>query len=798
MLKNNFKIAWRNLLNNKVFSAINIFGLAVGLACCILMFLFIQHELSYDKFHVNSKNLYRVTSVAEGAIGKTDLAVTPSAWVPLMKKDYPEIKNYVRLLKDEKSIVGEAGKEHAVVNNLLFADSTFFDVFSFKLLKGNPANALGQPNTIVLTEEAAKKYFGNEDPVGKTLEATTAFAPTFNLQVTGVVSKPPTNSHLKFDALISMSTLGDISNLWAYHMYHTYIVLADKASETSLETKLKSFSDKYITNNPNADGKQEIHLQPITDIHLHSQMAGELEENGDIKYVYVFSGIALFVLLIASLNFMNLSTVRSLSRAKEVGLRKVVGAERQQLIKQFLGESVLVSFLALILSIIIVFFTIPVFNQLSGRTVQINPVANYNYILLLILLTGFVGILSGIYPASVLSSFKPVEVLKGSFQKSIKGNALRKVLVTLQFVISIGLIASTILVYRQMQFVQNKKLGFDKEKVIVVTIQKNGDPKKIEGLKASLMNLPGVISASAASTIPSTKIPVNLIHDESSATNENRSMQMLFVDHDFVKTMEMKLIAGRNFSKSFSTDESEGFIVNNEAVKQAGWKTAKDAIGKSFQWVMPDQVLKTGKIIGVVEDFHITPLKSTVQPLVMHILPRRFQYLYVRLNADNALSKIEKTFKGFNHDQPFEYTFLDDTINAMYASEKKLGKIFAYFSGLAILIACMGILGLSIYSTQQRIKEIGIRKVLGATPVNIVKELSKEFIKPVFIAAIIASPVAWYAMNKWLQEFAYRIDLSVGVFVLAGVVALLIALVTVSFQAIKAAFANPVDTLRTE
>ncbi|HLL42528.1 MAG TPA: FtsX-like permease family protein, partial [Segetibacter sp.] len=382
--------------------------------------------------------------------------------------------------------------------------------------------------------------------------------------------------------------------------------------------------------------------------------------------------------------------------------------------------------------------------------------------------------------------------------KSIKGNALRKVLVTLQFVISIGLIASTILVYRQMQFVQNKKLGFDKEKVIVVTIQKNGDPKKIEGLRASLMNLPGVISASAASTIPSTKIPVNLIHDESSATNENRSMQMLFVDHDFVKTMEMKLIAGRNFSKSFSTDESEGFIVNNEAVKQAGWKTAKDAIGKSFQWVMPDQVLKTGKIIGVVEDFHITPLKSTVQPLVMHILPRRFQYLYVRLNADNALSKIEKTFKGFNHDQPFEYTFLDDTINAMYASEKKLGKIFAYFSGLAILIACMGILGLSIYSTQQRIKEIGIRKVLGATPVSIVKELSKEFIKPVFIAAIIASPVAWYAMNKWLQEFAYRIDLSVGVFVLAGVVALLIALVTVSFQAIKAAFANPVDTLRTE
>ncbi|MBD0333795.1 MAG: FtsX-like permease family protein, partial [Chitinophagaceae bacterium] len=502
-------------------------------------------------------------------------------------------------------------------------------------------------------------------------------------------------------------------------------------------------------------------------------MAGELEANGDVKYIYIFSGVAVFVLMIACLNFMNLSTVRALKRAKEVGLRKVVGAERKQLIKQFLAESLLVSLFALILSVVIVVLILPVFNQLAGRTLHLDFIANYKYAGIIILLTGFVGIISGFYPATVLSSFKPVEVLRGTFQKSIKGNSLRKVLVTFQFIISIALIASTILIYKQMQFVQNKKLGFAKEKVIVVTVEKNADVKKLEAFKGSLMNTPGVISAAAASTIPSTNIPVNLIHDESSGLNQNRSMQMLFVDYDFVKTMQMKLIAGRDFSKSFSTDESEGFIVNNEAVKQAGWKTAKDAIGKSFQWVMPDQVLKTGKIIGVVEDFHITPLKSTVQPLVMHILPRRFQYLYVRLNSDNALVKIERTFKGFNPDQPFEYTFLDDTINAMYASEKKLGKIFAYFSGLAILIACMGILGLSIYSTQQRIKEIGIRKVLGATPVNIVKELSKEFIKPVFIAAIIASPVAWYAMNKWLQEFAYRINVSVGVFVLAGVVALL-------------------------
>ncbi|HKG69279.1 MAG TPA: ABC transporter permease [Segetibacter sp.] len=798
MLKNNFKIAWRNLLNNKVFSAINIFGLAVGLACCILMFLFIQHELSYDKFHSNSKNLYRVTSVAEGAIGKTDLAVTPSPWAPLMKKDYPEIKEFVRLLKDEKILIGERGKEHSFEKQVLFVDSTFFGVFSFKLLKGNPSNVLTQPNTIVLTSDAAKKHFGNVDPIGKTLEVSTAFTSTISVQVTGVVDQPPANSHFKFDALVSLSSLGDISSMWSYHMYHTYVVLANGASKNSLETKFKDFSEKYINHNTNADGKQEIHLQPITDIHLHSQMAGELEANGDVKYVYIFSGVAVFVLMIACLNFMNLSTVRALKRAKEVGLRKVVGAERKQLIKQFLAESLLVSLFALILSVVIVVLILPVFNQLAGRTLHLDFIANYKYAGIIILLTGFVGIISGFYPATVLSSFKPVEVLRGTFQKSIKGNSLRKVLVTFQFIISIALTASTILVYKQMQFVQNKKLGFAKEKVIVVTVEKNADVKKLEAFKGSLMNTPGVISAAAASTIPSTNIPVNLIHDESSGLNQNRSMQMLFVDYDFVKTMQMKLIAGRDFSKSFSTDESEGFIVNNEAVKQAGWKTAKDAIGKSFQWVMPDQVLKTGKIIGVVEDFHITPLKSSVQPLVMHILPRRFQYLYVRLNTEKALSAIENKYKKFNQGHPFDYTFLDDTIKAMYASEKNLGKIFAYFSGLAILIACMGILGLSIYSTQQRIKEIGIRKVLGATPVNIVKELSKEFIKPVFIAAIIASPVAWYAMNKWLQEFAYRINVTAGVFVLAGVVALLIALVTVSFHAIKAAFTNPVNTLRTE
>jgi putative ABC transport system permease protein len=349
-----------------------------------------------------------------------------------------------------------------------------------------------------------------------------------------------------------------------------------------------------------------------------------------------------------------------------------------------------------------------------------------------------------------------------------------------------------------LQFVQNKKLGFDKEKVVVVTIQRNADVKKLETFKTSLMNTPGVLNVAAASTIPSTKIPVNLVHEEDAAINKNRSMQMLFVDHDFVKTMQMNLLAGRDFSKSYSTDDAEGFIINNEAVKQLAWQTPKNAVGKSFQWVMPDTVLKNGKIIGVVEDFNITPLKSSVQPLVMHILPRRYQYLYVRVNSEKALGSIEKSFKEFNPEQPFEYSFLDDTINAMYTSEKKLGKIFGYFSALAILIASMGILGLSIYAAQQRIKEIGIRKVLGATTLSIVSELSKEFLKPVLVAALIASPITWWAMNKWLEDFAYRTDISIWVFLIAGIAAIVISLITVSFQAIKAALSNPVKSLRTE
>ena len=800
MIKNYFKTAWRNLWRNKFFSAINILGLSIGLACCILMFLFIQHELSFDKFNVNAKNIYRITSIFVDEKDKKELAVTPAPWAPLMKKDYPEIQEFVRLLKSEKAIIGRPGEQHFYEKDILFGDSTFFNVFTVDLERGDVKKALERPNSIILTNEAAQKYFGDADPIGKTLEIN-SFGRAISAEVTAIAKKISDASHFQFSSLISLQTLGDMSNMWSYHMMHSYLLLNNNVSARDLERKFAGFTDKYIVNNPQADGRQDIFLQPLTDIHLRSNLVGEIGANSDMIYVYVFAGVALFILLIGCFNFTNLSTARSLSRAKEVGLRKVVGASKDQLLRQFLGETAFFAVISLVFAVIIAFLILPVFNQLSDRQLNINFRQNYPLILMLVLLVLLVGLLAGLYPAAILSSFRPAEVLKGKLFKHVKGVSFRKVLVTLQFVVSIVLIASTILITQQLKFLQNKKLGFDKENVVVLTLPRNSDSSKLETFKASLTGNPGILSVAASSSIPDAIIPVNMVNDGSTDLSKAQSMQMLFTDLEFVSTMKMKIVAGRNFSKDHPADREGGFILNEEAVKKMGWGSAEDAIGKNFQWVVPDAVIKSGRVTGVVQDFHITPLRSAVQPLVMHIYPLRFQYLYVRFNqakAENIITSIEKTFNEFYAKQSFEYSFLDDTLAMMYRSERKLGVIFSYFSFLAILIACLGVLGLSLYSIKQRIKEVGIRKVIGASVTRITILLIKEFVQPIFIAIIIALPIVWYGMNKWLEDFAYRIDISWWIFLVAGVVALLIAMLTVSFQAIKAAIANPVKSLRTE
>jgi len=800
MIKNYFKTAWRNLWRNKVFSAINILGLSIGLACCILMFLFIQHELSYDKFNANANKIYRLTSEAEGPNGKTNLAVTPAPWGPLMKKDFAEIKNYTRLLKAEKTDVGQPGLQHFYETDLLYADSTFLDVFSVELEKGNAKKALEQPNSIILTAETAKKYFGDEDPIGKTLEVN-SFVGRATVQVTAIAKKLPSNSHFKFNTLVSLQTLGDLSNFWAYHMFQTYLLLNDQSSAGSLEKKFPSFVNQYIINNPQADGNQDIHLQPLTSIHLHSNMVGEIGINGDITYIYVFAGVAIFISLIACFNFTNLSTARSLTRAKEVGLRKVVGADKKQLLGQFLGETTFFAFVSLALAIVTVFLVLPLFNQLAERQLVVDFSKNYSLIIVLILLVVGVGLLAGLYPAAVLSAFRPVEVLKGKFVKGSKGVSFRKLLVTLQFVVSITLIASTILVNRQLHFLQTKKLGFDKQNVLVLSLPKDLDSTRLASYKASLLGERSILSVAGSQVVPGVNIPVNQVNDGNIDLSKAYSMQMFSIDEDFVPTMKMKLLAGRNFAADHPTDKTEGFILNEEAVKKMGWGDATHSIGKTIQWIKPDAVLKKGKVLGVVKNFNISPLKSLVQPLVMHYSALRLQYLYVRFNQSDVArltATVQRKFTEFYPKQSFEYSFLDDDLNALYSSEKRLGTIFSHFSLLAVLIACLGVLGLSLYSIQQRTREIGIRKVLGADVLSITAGLVKEFVKPVVMAAIVSTPIAWYMIHKWLEVFAYRTNISWWVFIIAGALALLIAVLTISVQSIRAAVANPVKSLRTE
>jgi putative ABC transport system permease protein len=455
MLKNYFKIAWRNLWKHKIFSAISILGLSAGLACCILIFLFIQNELSYDKFNVQANNIYRITSITPGMNGASGLAVTPAPWATLMKKDFPEIKEYTKLLKDDKVVIGEPGQQHFYETGMLYADSTFFNVFSVSLVQGDINHALKKPNSIILTGETARKYFGNANPIGKTLEIN-SFGRIFNMEVTAIAKEIPSTSHFKFNCLASLKVFGDMSGTWAFHMFQSYVLLNGNASAASLEKKFPAFNDKYIAHNPNADGTQEIHLQPLTDIHLRSHFIGEIDANGDITYVYVFAGVAMFILLIACFNFTNLTTARSLVRAKEVGLRKVVGANNKQLLLQFLSETVLFALIAVVIAIALAYLMLPLFNQLSGRMLNIDFSKNYFLILLLVALVVGVGLMAGLYPAVVLSAFKPVEVLKGKFGKGSKGISIRKILVTLQFVVSIALIASSILVRNQLSFLQNK------------------------------------------------------------------------------------------------------------------------------------------------------------------------------------------------------------------------------------------------------------------------------------------------------------------------------------------------------
>ncbi|MBC8153053.1 MAG: ABC transporter permease [Bacteroidetes bacterium] len=813
MLRNYLKIAWRNLRKQRGLSFINISGLAVGLACCLLITLYVLDELSYDRYNTKADRIYRIHTDVKFGGNDRQSAVSADPVGPTLKQDYPQVEQFVRLHQRGTWLVKRAGGAGLPATNSLreenitFADSTLFDVFTLPLIAGDSKTALTSPNTVVISESAAKRHFGKQDPMGQTL----TFNNDQNFKVTGVIRDMPVNSHFRSDFFPTMLSDGYQWGQWLSSNHHTYIVLREGTDHRQFEKNFDAVIEKYVGPQAmqfigitmaqfrQAGNRFKFSLMPLTDIHLYSKQIHELAPNGDIQYVYVFSVVALFILLIAGINFMNLATARSANRAKEVGVRKVLGSERQQLIGQFMTESVLMTVLAMVLALVIVAVSIPFFNGLTAKELSIQHLFSPYWLLVLVLLPIAVGLLAGSYPAFFLSSFKPISVLKGRINVSFKGAGLRSGLVVFQFMMSVVLIVGTIIVYRQVTYIQNKNLGFRRDQVLTVNdVYAIG--KQAETFKQEVLRLPGVVSGSISGYLPTPSNRNNSGFFPEGEIDQTKAVNMQYwgVDHDYIKTFGMQLTQGRDFSRSFGSDSS-GIILNEAAAKLWG---DKNIIGKRIM-EFADPKAKNNKVytvIGVVKNFHFESLRQNIGALAM-VLAANSGAASFRLSTTNlptVVSQIETKWNQVAPGQPFSYAFLEDSFDAMYRAEQRIGTIALTFTALAILIACLGLFGLSAFMAEQRTKEIGVRKVLGASVSSIVALLSKDFLKLVLIAIVIASPLAWYAMNRWLQDFAYKITIEWWMFAGAGVLAVGIALLTVSFQSVKAALMNPVQSLRSE
>jgi putative ABC transport system permease protein len=808
MFKNYFKTAWRNLNMNKFISFINLFGLTVGLSCCLLIAIYILNELSYDRYNKNADNIYRIERTflnAETGALSLELGAVAPPFAPLLQNDFKDIKEVTSILPAGTSAI-KYGENIFNQDNVFFADENLFNVFDFKITKGNPAVALRDPFSAMLTEETAKKYFGNDNPMNKIIRLNNQY----DFKVTGIYKALPANSHWHPDVMISFNTLKDSAiygenNLmtnWGNNSFYTYLLLPEHFNPKKLETQFPAFQNRHIP----AEGKFKasdysiLSLRKLTAIHLYSHTDEELEINGDIKRVYIFSAIALFILLIACINYMNLSSARSVLRAKEIGVRKTAGARKGELVAQFLCESVFIAWLAATLAFVLTIVALPWLNQLSGQQLSVHSLGQWEVLIAILLLPFLVGILSGIYPALYLSSFQPIKVLKGVIIKGGGNISFRKALVIFQFSISIILIIATVIVFQQLNYIQNKSLGFDRGHVITLR-NNNGLDHSFQSFKHELLSNSNIKEVSRSSRIPTGR----LLDSQGSQLNRGDSLapskadiKYVVADENFIPTYGIKIVAGRNFFKDYGMDTSS-FLINETAVKALELKSNEDAIGKQFQYGM-----QKGTIAGVFNDFNFESLHQRIIPLVLFESRADDGSDYNNIsiktygNVSGALAQIEKTWKKYLPEIPYEYKFLDDRYAKLYESENRQSSIFTIFSCIAIFIACLGLFGLSAFTITQRVKEIGVRKVLGASTGSIVKLISKDFLLLVVIAAVIAFPVAWYAMDHWLQDFAYRINIDWWVFVLAGIIALVIAFVTISFQAIKAARANPVKSLRTE
>lgn len=810
MLKNYIKITLRNIYKNKLFSLINILGLAAGIACTILILLFVQDELSYDQFHSKKDRIVRVTREWLNQDGESSLhlaRVAPPIGT-LIQNDYSQmIESMVRIAQDYRTKL-KYNNDVFIEEKFYWAEKDFFNIFDFKLIKGNKETALSQPNSVVVTETIAQRLFGNENPIGKIIN----YEGQRDLAVTGVVEDAPQNSHFKFDYLASFITLYEINGVeffqtnWGSNNYTTYFLLKNENLKTELQAQTPAFIDKHLTQViRNFTGQDPafqpskfniLHVQSLTDIHLHSHLNSEFEQNGDITNVYLFSAIAVFILLIACINFMNLATAKSSKRAKEIGMRKVLGAEKKQLVYQFIGESLLISFLSLIISIGIVEAALPSLNNFIGKELAVNYFDNPIAVIGIIFITLFVGLISGSYPAFLLSSFKPVSVLKGNNQKGSGRSLFRTVLVVSQFTISIVLIISMTVVYNQMEFFRNKKLGFNKDQLVILPAGERM-LENIDGFKSILLQNPNIKSVATSDLIPSDKLLNNWgakRYEGNSSVPLDFRLAVVQVDYDFVETYQFELASGRNFSREYASDDSNSYILNEAAAKRLGW-SPQDAVGKPLEYGNVQ-----GTVIGVLKDFNFESLHNEITPVVFVYDRFGVGNFTVRVAGDipGAIDFFKGIWEQYNPDYPFEYSFLNDDFAALYASEEQLGEIFSVFAFLAVFIACLGLFGLASFAAEQKTKEIGIRKVLGATVTNIVSRFSFEFVKLILIANVIAWPLAYYAMNTWLDTFAYKTELSLITFLSAGFIALIIAVATISFQAVKASLTNPAKTLKYE
>ncbi len=795
MLKNYLLITLRNLQKNKLYSFLNIFGLTMGLATFILIALYVQFELSFDRYHEGADRIHRVVrNKPTGTDGVyTETTVTPAPLAPALAEEFPEIVAAARIIRSPNSLLAYEEKTF-LEEEFYWADPEILKVFSIPFLKGDPKTALKDPTSILLSERAAQKYFGSEDPLGKTLTAGERFA--FN--VTGVFANMPLNSHFVMDFVAPYTAYfqftGNNIQSWSGNYSYTYLLLQEGADATTLESRFPSFIQKYLLDGRPIEDRYKNYLavQALPEIHLYSRRNQEITPNGDIIYVILFSSIAFLVLIIACLNYMNLATARSLQRGKEIGIRKVVGAQRVQLVRQLLSESLVAVVLAMFSAVFLVILILPAFNSLVERQLRFDPIQNPQLFLGILVIILAVGLLSGSYPAMSISGFKPLAVLGGAFSRNAKGLTLRNALVLIQFSITILFLIFTFVVREQLQFIKNRDMGYDREHILISQIRDRNIRQNIQAVKAELQQHSGILKIATSESLP------NNIDSHTTARWTGRPADAGFpiyyqtADYDFAELYDIEIVSGRNFSREFPSDEQGAFLVNQAAVRAAGWD---NPIGQEFfHWRG-----NSGKIVGVMKDFHLHSLHRPIEPLYVFLDLQNFSYLSIKIRSDEipaSVGYVEGVMKKFAPGYPFEYSFFSEVFERAYHTEQKMSGLFSSMAVLAIFIACLGLFGLAAFAADQRTKEIGVRKILGASERRIFWLFSKDFLRWVIFANILAWPAAYFIMNKWLQNFIYRIDIGIGTFVLSGLIALSIALLTVSFQSLKAATSDPIHSLR--